>query len=209
MHKEYSMEVLMSNYELKARAREQLKDRYWMVFVVVLIVLAVSGASYPLIVGLIVVGPLTVGLSYYLLDIVQTNHKGDNYELLIEGFKKSLVASIVSNLLTMIFIFLWSLLLIIPGIIKALSYSMTPYIIADNPEIDGMVAIDKSREMMRGNKTRLFFLYFSFIGWFILCLFTFGIGFFFLAPYIKTTVANFYVDIRGSKRVLVADFSKD
>jgi len=199
----------MSNYELKARTREQLKDRYWMVFVVVLIVLAVSGASYPLIVGLIVVGPLTVGLSYYLLDIVQTNHKGDNYELLIEGFKKSLVASIVSNLLTMIFIFLWSLLLIIPGIIKALSYSMTPYIIADNPEIDGMVAIDKSREMMRGNKTRLFFLYFSFIGWFILCLFTFGIGFFFLAPYIKTTVANFYVDIRGSKRVLVADFSKD
>ncbi len=197
----------MSNYELRSMARSQLKDRYWMVFVVTLIVTAISGASYPLIIGLIIVGPLTVGLSYYLLDMVETNNKGDDFELLIQGFKNSLATSIVSNILVMIFIFLWSLLLIIPGIIKALSYSMTPYIIAEHPDIDAMAAIDKSKEMMHGNKARLFFLYFSFLGWLILCAFTFGIGLFFLIPYVKMTVANFYVDLRGKKKIIDAEYS--
>ena len=199
----------MSSRELRVKAWNQLKGRYWMVFVVVLIVMAISGASYPLVVGIVIVGPLTVGLSYYLINFVETDSKGDNFEILMEGFKKSLATSIISNLLVMIFTFLWSLLFIIPGIIKALAYSMTPYIIAENPDIEPMAAIDKSREIMNGNKMRLFFLYFSFLGWFILCIFTFGIGFIFLAPYIQTTVANFYVELRGSKKVLVADFSEN
>ena len=199
----------MSSRELRSKAWNQLKGRYWMVFVVVLIYFAISGASYPLIVGLVVVGPLTVGLSYYLIDIVESDSKGDQFELLIEGFKKSLATSIIANLLVMIFTFLWFLLFIIPGIIKSLAYSMTPYIIADNPDIEPMDAIDKSREMMHGNKMRLFFLYFSFIGWFLLSALTLGVGFIFLMPYIQTTVANFYVDLRGSKKVLVADFSEN
>jgi len=199
----------MNSRELRSKAWNQLKGRYWMVFVVVLIYFAISGASYPLIVGLVVVGPLTVGLSYYLIDIVESDSKGDQFELLIEGFKKSLATSIIANLLVMIFTFLWFLLFIIPGIIKSLAYSMTPYIIADNPDIEPMDAIDKSREMMHGNKMRLFFLYFSFIGWFLLSALTLGVGFIFLMPYIQTTVANFYVDLRGSKKVLVADFSEN
>jgi len=199
----------MNSRELRSKAWNQLKGRYWMVFVVVLIYFAISGASYPLIVGLVVVGPLTVGLSYYLINIVETDSKGDQFELLIEGFKKSLATSIIANLLVMIFTFLWFLLFIIPGIIKSLAYSMTPYIIADNPDIEPMDAIDKSREMMHGNKMRLFFLYFSFIGWFLLSALTLGVGFIFLMPYIQTTVANFYVDLRGSKKVLVADFSEN
>ena len=158
---------------------------------------------------MVVVGPLTVGLSYYLINIVETDSKGDQFELLIEGFKKSLATSIIANLLVMIFTFLWFLLFIIPGIIKSLAYSMTPYIIADNPDIEPMDAIDKSREMMHGNKMRLFFLYFSFIGWFLLSALTLGVGFIFLMPYIQTTVANFYVELRGSKKVLVADFSEN
>ena len=199
----------MNSRELRSKAWNQLKGRYWMVFVVVLIYFAISGASYPLIVGLVVVGPLTVGLSYYLINIVETDSKGDQFELLIEGFKKSLATSIIANLLVMIFTFLWFLLFIIPGIIKSLAYSMTPYIIADNPDIEPMDAIDKSREMMHGNKMRLFFLYFSFIGWFLLSALTLGVGFIFLMPYIQTTVANFYVELRGSKKVLVADFSEN
>jgi len=199
----------MSSRELRSKAWNQLKGRYWMVFVVVLIVMAISGASYPLVVGIVIVGPLTVGLSYYLINFVETDSKGDNFEILMEGFKKSLATSIISNLLVMIFTFLWSLLFIIPGIIKALAYSMTPYIIAENPGIEPMAAIDKSREIMNGNKMRLFFLYFSFIGWFILSAFTFGIGLIFLMPYIQTTVANFYVELRGNKKVLVADFSEN
>jgi uncharacterized membrane protein len=109
-------------------------------------------------------GPLAVGLSYYLLDFIENKNNGDKFELLIEGLKKSLVNSIVAGLLNMVFVFLWSLLFIIPGIIKALAYSMYPYIIADNPEIDAMEALRQSEEMMRGNKTRLLSLFISFIG---------------------------------------------
>jgi uncharacterized membrane protein len=78
---------------------------------------------------------------------------------------------------------------------------MTQYIIAEEPEIDALVAIQKSQDLMRGNKMRLFALYWSFLGWFILSILTFGIGFIFLAPYIQLTVANFYIEIRGKKKI--------
>jgi uncharacterized membrane protein len=197
----------MSSFELRALAREQMKDRYWMVFIATLIIAAVTAALAPIAVGFILVGPLTVGLSYYLLDYIEKKNNGDQFELLIDGFKKSLVNSIVAGLLNMVFIFLWSLLFIIPGIVKALAYSMYPYIIVDNPEIDAMEALRQSQEMMRGNKTRLLALYFSFIGWFILTIFTAGLGMFFLIPYVQTSVANFYVDLRGSK-VKYAEFTE-
>ncbi len=178
-----------------------------MVFIATLIIAAVTAALAPIAVGFILVGPLTVGLSYYLLDYIEKKNNGDQFELLIDGFKKSLVNSIVAGLLNMVFIFLWSLLFIIPGIVKALAYSMYPYIIVDNPEIDAMEALRQSQEMMRGNKTRLLALYFSFIGWFILTIFTAGLGMFFLIPYVQTSVANFYVDLRGSK-VKYAEFTE-
>ena len=197
----------MSSFELRALAREQMKDRYWMVFIATLIIAAVTAASAPIAIGFILVGPLTVGLSYYLLDYIEKKNNGDQFELLIDGFKKSLVNSIVAGLLNMVFIFLWSLLFIIPGIIKALAYSMYPYIIADNPTIDAMEALRQSQEMMRGNKTRLLALYLSFIGWFILTIFTAGLGMFFLIPYVQTAVANFYVDLRGP-RVKYAEFTE-
>jgi uncharacterized membrane protein len=197
----------MSSYEFRALAREQMKNRYWMVFIATLVVSAVSAGTSAIAVGFLLIGPLSVGLSYYLLDYIENKNNGDKFELLIEGLKKSLVNSIVAGLLNMVFVFLWSLLFIIPGIIKALAYRMYPYIIADNPEIDAMEALRRSEEMMRGNKTRLLALYISFIGWFILSAFTFGIGLFFLMPYIQTSVANFYVDLRGPK-VKYAEFTE-
>jgi len=197
----------MSSHEFRALAREQMKNRYWMVFIASLVVAAVSAGTSAVAVGFLLVGPLSVGLSYYLLDFIENKNNGDKFELLIEGLKKSLVNSIVAGLLNMVFVFLWSLLFIIPGIIKALAYSMYPYIIADNPEIDAMEALKQSEEMMRGNKTRLLALFVSFIGWFILCIFTAGIGLFFLMPYIQTSVANFYVDLRGPK-VKYAEFTE-
>ena len=98
-----------------------LKISYWSVLVATLIVIAVSTASMPLV--FILVGPMLVGQSYYLLDVSRNNSEGKNFELLIEGFKKSLVTSIVANILIGIFVFLWALLLIIPGIIKYYAYS--------------------------------------------------------------------------------------
>jgi len=79
---------------------------------------------------------------------------------------------------------------------------MTPYILAENPDMDAMKAIDQSQEMMKGHKMDLFMLYLSFIGWYILAMLTFGIGMIFLMPYINTTVANFYLELRGKKSVV-------
>lgn len=91
-----------------------------------------------------------------------------------------------------LFIFLWMLLFIVPGIIKAFAYAMTPYILVDNPELGPNEARLKSIEMMRGHKGKLFGLELSFIGWFLLCILSLGIGFIWLAPYYQTTHAAFY-----------------
>ena len=96
-----------------------------------------------------------------------------------------------------VFIFLWSLLFLIPGIVKAFSYAMTPYILEEKPELSANEAIDHSRAMMKGHKFDLFWLYLSFIGWGILCLFTLGIGFLWLTPYMNTAVAAFYEDVKA------------
>ena len=88
------------------------------------------------------------------------------------------------------------MLLIIPGIIAAFSYSMSYYIINDHPELSAMEAITLSKEMMAGHKMDLFVLYLSFFGWFILGIFTLDLGFLYLAPYNNATIANFYQDLK-------------
>lgn len=103
--------------------------------------------------------------------------------------------------LVYLFIFLWSLLLIIPGIVKAFSYSMTPYILEEYPELSANEAIDRSRAMMKGHKFDLFWLLLSFIGWGILCFFTLGIGILWLIPYMQTSVAAFYEDVKADYEI--------
>ena len=95
--------------------------------------------------------------------------------------------------------FLWSLLFIIPGIIATYSYAMTGYILAEHPELTASEAIERSKEMMSGNRFRLFCLQLSFIGWAILCAFTFGIGYLWLGPYREAATAAFYREISGTE----------
>ena len=94
------------------------------------------------------------------------------------------------------FTILWSLLLVIPGIIKSYSYAMTSFILKDEPEMKNNAAIEKSMAMMEGNKMKLFMLDLSFIGWAILCIFTLGIGLLFLQPYVAISRAAFYEDLK-------------
>ncbi len=102
---------------------------------------------------------------------------------------------IAARLLQMLFIFAWSLLLIIPGIVASYSYAMTSYILAENPQLTASEAIAKSKQMMMGNRWRLFCLHFSFIGWSILCALTLGIGNLWLTPYKQAAIAAFYRDV--------------
>ncbi len=101
------------------------------------------------------------------------------------------------RLVIALFTFLWALLLIIPGIIALLSYSMAFYIMEENPSIGILEAIRQSKEMMMGNKWRLFCLGISFIGWFILSLCTLCIGFLWLVPYANASFAAFYLEVSG------------
>lgn len=100
-------------------------------------------------------------------------------------------------LLMMIFVVLWSLLLVIPGIIKVFSYALTPFILTDYPELSPNQAINLSRNMMKGHKFDLFWLGLSFIGWFLLGIVTLGLGFFWIMPYMTVATAGFYQDVKA------------
>ena len=86
----------------------------------------------------------------------------------------------------------------IPGIIATYSYAMTEFILAEHPDLTASVAIAQSKEMMTGNRWRLFCLHISFIGWDILCAFTLGIGNLWLRPYKQAAEAAFYREISGT-----------
>ncbi|WP_439033515.1 DUF975 family protein [Bacillus paranthracis] len=141
------------------------------------------------------VGPLTLGGYYLALHIIREKDAriGHIFRWFTEGSKfiKSFLLYIVVN----IYIFLWCLLFIIPGIIKSFSYAMTYFIINDHPEYSINQAITESRRMMDGHKMEYFILCLSFIGWFILSCITLGIGFLWLIPYFYTTSAAFYEEI--------------
>ncbi|ACK97951.1 DUF975 domain-containing protein [Bacillus thuringiensis] len=141
------------------------------------------------------VGPLTLGGYYLALHIIGEKDAriGHIFRWFTAGSKfiKSFLLYIVVN----IYIFLWFLLFIIPGIIKSFSYAMTYFIINDHPEYSINQAITESRRMMDGHKMEYFILCLSFIGWFILSCITLGIGFLWLIPYFYTTSAAFYEEI--------------
>ena len=138
-----------------------------------------------------------VGYSRFTLQLADGGDAG--FENLFQYFPYWKNA-VCTSLLTGLYIFLWSLLLIIPGVIASYSYAMTGYILAERPELSAGEAIAASKEMMYGNRWRLFCLHFSFIGWAILCTLTLGIGSLWLNPYRNVAEAAFYREISGTER---------
>lgn len=147
-----------------------------------------------LVLQMIVGCVVSIGYARYNMDLA--DRKDVKLGTLLDYFPnwKNLLAA---GLLQGLFVILWSLLFVIPGVIAAFRYSMTSYILAQNPEMPAMEAIARSKEMMKGNKWRLFCLHLSFIGWSILCKFTLGIGHLFLNPYRWAADAAFYNDLAG------------
>ena len=147
------------------------------------------------VVGLIMffIGSIVnVGYSKFNLNIIDL--KKAELSQIFDYFKHWSTA-ILTNLLKTLYIFLWSLLFIVPGIIAAYRYSMTSFILAENPDLAPDEAVAESKRIMQGNKWRLFCLNLSFIGWDILSLLTFGILSFWVGPYKQTATAAFYRSI--------------
>ena len=167
-------------------------------------VLFVAASGSTILLSLLFLSPLQVG---YYNTFKRLHREGDTGlvgNLFSQGFG-NWGHIVLGQLLMGIFIFLWSLLLIVPGIIKAYSYAMTPYILVDRPELSVRDAIRLSGRMMSGRKLDLFCLHLSFIGWMLLCILTLGIGILFLSPYMMTAQAAFYQDIRSDYEMKTAE----
>jgi len=143
---------------------------------------------------LILGGPLALGAAIFSLSVARG--KEGMLEHLFQGFNNFSTA-FVAYLLVLVYVFLWTLLLIVPGIIAALGYSMTFYILADDPALKPQEALRKSKSMMNGYKLKLFYLWLRFFLLALLCILTLGIGFLWLIPYVHVTMAKFYDDIKG------------
>lgn len=167
-------------------------------------VLFVAASGSTILLSLLFLSPLQVG---YYNTFKRLHREGDTGlvgNLFSQGFG-NWGHIVLGQLLMGIFIFLWSLLLIVPGIIKAYSYAMTPYILVDRPELSVRDAIRLSGRMMSGRKLDLFCLHLSFIGWMLLCILTLGIGILFLSPYMMTAQAAFYQDVRSDYEMKTAE----
>ena len=181
------------------RARDSLRGQWG---------LAVSGAAiYALVVfanvvpilgalvSLLVAGAMSIGLARFSLAIGRKTPT--KISDIFTGFD-TFGVGLGAYLLQALFVMLWCLLLIVPGIIAALSYAMTFYIIAEEPALGPLQAIAKSKKLMQGHKWELFCLGLRFVGWSLLCVLSLGVGFLWLLPYMLVTVAHFYDDIRAA-----------
>ena len=140
--------------------------------------------------------PLAWGYITFFLRIIRDENL--DYGHLFDGFNQYF-RIFLAELLKGIYILLWALLLIIPGLIKEYSYAMTEFILKDNPEMSGEEAICESMRLMQGHKMQLFLLDLSMIGWLILSILTLGIGLLFLMPYNYTAHAHFYEDLKAKQ----------
>lgn len=140
--------------------------------------------------------PLSLGYSVAHKELLQNGDAAITRNTVRLAFS-DYVRNAVSILLVYLYTFLWTLLFIVPGIIKGLAYSLTPFIVKDNPQLLPNEAINLSMKMMKGHKFDLFYLYLSFIGWILLAMLTLGIGLLWVIPYMQTSMAAFYLDVKN------------
>ena len=154
-----------------------------------------------------VVGPVTVGKNRYFME-----HRafGSKFERLFWAFRSGRYLNVVKIMFWReIKIFLWSLLFVIPGIIKSYEYCMVPYILAENPQISCERAFELSKQMTKGEKWKIFVLGLSFIGWVFVGMLCCCVGQFFVQPYIEATYAELYQVMREKAHGLgFSDYSE-
>ena len=145
----------------------------------------------------IVLIPLNIGVAQNVL-AWSRGEDVNKWKVLFSGFNSAKIffKQVGVVVLNTILCALWAILLVVPGIIKGLAYSMYPYVVRDEPDLSVWQTLKKSEAIMKGYKGKLFLMYLSFVGWFILGAFTFGILYIWLTPYIMTSTVKFYDDVR-------------
>lgn len=199
----------MTNSEIRQWAKEKIKGKVWQIFLVAVVAGILTGLSFTIrkdngdVNQVISLGWLfyfvEVGFTYYMIKFITDQNAEFND---IFHFSSDFGRDLVVGLLQTIFVFLWTLLFIIPGIIKLFSYVMVPYLLADDKykDLGYMDILRKSEEMMKGHRMDYFLLNLSFIGWHILAImFTFGLLEIWIIPYQTTAATKFIYDLKSSE----------
>ncbi len=182
----------MNRAELKSQAKGILSANYWPIIGATVLVMAilVAVASVPGIgsIASYFIIPVSLGLTLYIVGLIDGG-KPSITDIFTNAFDgRYYLRRVGGYAWMMLFTFLWSLLFVIPGIVKAYSYALTPYILAKYPEVQAKEALKVSMKIMDGKKAELFVLQLSFIGWAMLAGITFGLlGIFFVIPYMAIT----------------------
>ncbi|MEG2174418.1 MAG: DUF975 family protein [Oscillospiraceae bacterium] len=174
---------------------EHLMTALLFVLPVILVVLFLSGVV-GIAIGLFVCAPLEVGAQRFFLESTQSRFQlGElGYAFDCGGYRNIVLTMFLRGLYT----FLWSLLFLIPGLVKHYSYRMVPFLLVENPKMLPSRAIELSGQMTQGHKWSMFVLDLSFFGWYILGALALGIGVFFVHPYVYATQAQLYLALRGA-----------
>ena len=203
----------MISKDFKAWAREMLSGKWTSAVIICLLADIISwGVSlaeeFPtnstvdwvamavsFVLSMLIGGVVSLGIAHYFTNLA-TRREAQIADLF--AFFRYIGKAIWMSLVVSCYVFLWSLLFVIPGIIAMYRYAMVPYLIAEFPDLSVSEAMDESARLMQGNKMRLFCLQFSFIGWiFLSVLLTFGIGLLWVTPYMQAADAAFYLEVTG------------
>ncbi|MDR2457778.1 MAG: DUF975 family protein [Clostridiales Family XIII bacterium] len=188
---------MLDRVDIKKKSKESMKENYWLSVGTYIVILLIRAFSLP--VSVIFMPVILVGAAYFstALYLKSKTRFSDAFSV---GFG-SYMRNLVGMLWMFLFSVLWSLLFIIPGIVKYYSYFLTPYILARFEDVEAKEALKISKNIMNGHKAEVFVMQLSFIGWGLLSLITIGIvGIFYTDPYYQITNAGFATEIIGKAR---------
>lgn len=180
----------MKRQEAKEAALSILKNNwggaivFFLVYALIVSVLSGTGLG-----ALLLDSVLLIGVYSVIIDASQT--KMYSIERIFDGFKEGLTNRVILSFMKSLFIILWSLLFIIPGIVKSYSYMLAEFVSKEHPEYDYTECLEESKEKMEGHKMEMFVLELSFIGWALLSILTLGIGLLWLVPYMQQTKVEY------------------
>lgn len=177
--------------DLKQYAKQDFQGNYWYCVLVAFLAMVCIGTN-ELILGILLMNPLLVGARRFFLANIYRDSKGELGDL-GHPFKRDYGNVILTMFLKDLFLFLWTCLFVIPGIVKYYSYFMVEYLLADNPSLSRERAFEISKQTMVGEKWNVFVLDLSFILWYIGSACTAGLlGLFYTAPYVSATHSRLY-----------------
>lgn len=191
---------MKSRKEIKGIAKDAFYRQYWLCVGANVIVMALSSVLGGISLGVaafILVPSLVIGLNFFSVAMYR-GESSSIEDIFREGFD-NFGRKLGGYLWMELFIYLWSLLFVIPGIIKAISYALTPYILADCKNVKATDALKLSMRMMEGHKWEYFVLGLSFIGWLLLTSLTCGLLYvFYVGPYMNNTFAGYYAERKAA-----------